>query len=254
MGKNSQIQWTDHTWNPWYGCRKVSPGCKYCYAERDMTRYRKDFKAVQRSKTQFNAPTKFKYEQGSKIFTCSWSDFFIEDADEWREEAWQIIKYTQSYTYQILTKRPERIHRCLPLDWGHGYQNVWLGVSVESNGQIERIKTLSEVPAKVRFLSAEPLLERLELNFNPIHEFGKLNYLDWVIIGGESGNNEGKFKYRNCELDWIEDLVFWCQKFDTPVFVKQLGTHLSKDLGLKDRHGGDINEWPEYLQIRQFPK
>jgi protein gp37 len=77
--------------------------------------------------------------------------------------------------------------------------------------------------------------------------------LDWVIVGGESGNENGKYRYRPCELDWIEHLIDQCDASDIPVFVKQLGTHLAKKMGLKDRHGGDINEWPEHLRIRQFP-
>jgi protein gp37 len=79
-----------------------------------------------------------------------------------------------------------------------------------------------------------------------------LKYFDWVIVGGESGNETGQYRYRPCNLEWIESIIDNCGEFGVPVFVKQLGTHLSKEMGLKDRHGGDISEWPKYIQIRQF--
>ena len=79
------------------------------------------------------------------------------------------------------------------------------------------------------------------------------NLIDWVIIGGESGNDTGKYRYRPCELEWIESIINQCNKFRIPVFVKQLGTHLAKEMKLSDRHGGNIDEFPEHLQIRQFP-
>lgn len=252
MGKESKIQWTDATWNPWHRCVKVSPGCKYCYMFRDKERFKKDPTEVIRSESNFDAPKKWlkssKLPLGSKIFTCSWSDFFIEQADPWRKEAWDIIRNTPDYIYQILTKRPERIKQCLPDDWGdEGYPNVWIGVSVESQLYTERIMFLHEFPAAVKFISAEPLI-------GPVMFPGIADVIDWVIIGGESGNQNGKYKYRVCNEGWMYELIGDCNMVDIPVFVKQLGTHLAKELNLKDRHGGNINEWPESLQIREFPK
>lgn len=243
MGENSQIQWTGHTWNPWHGCRKVSPGCKFCYMFRDKERYGQDPTAVLRSKTKFHEP--FKWKSPAKVFTCSWSDWFIEDADEWREDAWAIIRATPHLTYQILTKRPENIEDRLPADWGEGYRNVWLGVSVESGKHIDRLDILREVPAAVRFVSFEPLIEYID--------YAPLMGIDWAIIGGESGNETGKWRYRPCELMWIYDLIQNCRTYGTAVFVKQLGTYLGKQKGLKDSHGGDIEEWPRYLRVREFP-
>src|SRR5689334_23079211 len=161
MGERTNIGWTDATWNPWHGCKKVSPGCKHCYMYRDKERYGQDPTKVVRSKTKFRDP--FKWADGRMVFTCSWSDWFIEEADAWRPEAWEIIKATPHHTYQILTKRPERIAGHLPPDWGRGYPNVWLGVSVENQDYVERILRLLAEPAAVHFISAEPLLGPLNL-------------------------------------------------------------------------------------------
>lgn len=222
---------------------------------RDKDRYGQDPTTVLRSKTKFNAPLSWK--EPKLIFTCSWSDWFIDEADEWRPEAWDIIKNTPQHTYQILTKRPERILKCLPGDWGNGYDNVWLGVSVESGEQCFRIALLEDIPAKIKFVSAEPLIGDLIDFRNPVRKRLEYNnydhFLDWIIIGGESGNDEGKYRYRPCEIEWIEKIIEWCKWQEVPVFVKQLGTHLSNELYLKDRHGGNIEEWPERLRVREFP-
>lgn len=249
MKKESKIQWTNITWNPFYGCKKVSKECKYCYMYRDQMRYGRNPTDVVKSKTQFDMPLKI-INQGTLVFTCSWSDWFIEDADQWREELWKIIKACPHLTFQILTKRPERIATCLPDDWGSGYENVWLGVSVGENATIGRIETLNKVPSKIKFVSIEPLLEDIT-EFKSVLEKCKI---DWCIIGGESGNDSGKFLYRPCEINWMKRIIHTCKEHKVKIFVKQLGTYLAKQLELKDRHGGDINEWPKELRIREIPK
>jgi len=219
---------------------------------RDMARYKKDPNVVVRTKpATFNAPLKWK--EPRMVFTCSFSDFFIEEADEWRADAWEIIRKTPQHTYQILTKRPERIKACLPDDWGDGYPNVWLGVSVENQDNIGRIHLLAEIPAAVRFVSAEPLLG--EVNFRADDKvFESFKKMDWIIVGGESGNNTGKYQYRPCEIEWMELIAHQCAYEGVACFIKQLGTHMSKQFNLKDRHGGDILEFPPHLQVRQFPE
>lgn len=149
MGESSAIEWTESTWNPWHGCLKVSPGCAHCYMYRDKRRYGQDPALVVRSKTSFDAPRKWKNPK--MIFTCSWSDFFVQEADQWRAEAWEVIRATPHHTYQILTKRPERISDHLPDGWP--FRNVWLGVSVENPRFYQRIESLRAIPASVRFLS-----------------------------------------------------------------------------------------------------
>lgn len=208
MAATSSIEWTEATWNPWHGCVKVSPGCKNCYMYRDKQRYGQDPKQIARSKTTFYDP--LKWTRPSLVFTCSWSDWFIEDADEWRDEAWSIIRRTPYHTYQILTKRPERISASLPDDWGKGWHNVWLGVSIENQDYIYRKQVLCALPARTRFISAEPLLGPLDL--------GLMDGIHWVITGGESGP-----KARPMNLDWARSIRNQCERAGVLFFHKQNG-------------------------------
>lgn len=251
--RRTGIQWTDATVNFWHGCQKVSEGCKFCYMYRDKeTLYGGDPTSVLRTSdsTFYKA---LSWKQPKRIFTCSWSDFFIDAADGWRSDAWDVIRSTPQHSWQILTKRPDRIRECLPPDWGDGYDNVWLGVSIENQKNFYRAVTLSKIPAKTRFISAEPLIEKL--NLMPA-EYGSsiIDQFQWCIIGGESGNDFGNYRYRECKVEWIEHLIAQLSPTGVAVFVKQLGTHLSKELNLKDKHGGRMKEWAEHLRIRQFPQ
>ncbi len=199
------------------GCRKVSAGCKHCYMFRDMQFYGRDPNVIARaSLPTFRNPIKWakngKLAHGSRIFTCSWSDWFIAQADEWRPEAWEIVKATP-YTYMILTKRAERIADCLPPDWGDGYPNVWLGVSAENQETADkRIPLLLDIPARVRFVSAEPLLGSIEFtHWLP-------SGLHWIITGGESGPDA-----RPMNLDWARSVRDQCANAGTAFFHKQHG-------------------------------
>ncbi len=236
MGDKTGIGWTNKTWNPWMGCTKVSPGCAHCYMFREQTRYGNDPELVRRSKTKFNDPLKWK--EPALVFTCSWSDWFHEAADAWRDEAWDIVKRTPHLTYQILTKRPERIAEHLPSDWGEGYANVWLGTSVENQRWIHRIARLVEIPARVRFVSAEPLLGPLDFygagsrgaeDGDP-YAFSALRGtdgceppipgIDWVIVGGESGTG-----CRPMREEWARSIRDHCAVTNTAFYLKQLGGH-----------------------------
>lgn len=208
MSISSKIEWTEATWNPWHGCLKVSAGCKNCYMFRDKKRYGQNPTLVTRSKTRFNDP--LSWRDAKIIFTCSWSDWFIEEADDWRDEAWDIIRATPQHTYQILTKRPERVLEHLPVDWGKGWKNVWLGVSVENQTFEKRVGVLQNVPAQVRFISAEPLI-------GPIN-FSSLKGIHWVITGGESGPNS-----RPMDLEWVRSIRNQCKRSKTAFFHKQNG-------------------------------
>lgn len=258
MGKNSNIEWTDFTWNPWHGCKKVSDGCKNCYMFRDKKRYGQDpTQVVRASDKTFYAPLKLKEPQ--RVFTCSWSDFFIEEADAWRDEAFAIMALTPHIQYQILTKRPERMleyfdatrHEdvwrefqkltdnrsarfCWPLP------NVHLGVSVEDQKTAdERIPHLLKTPAAARFLSVEPLLgpvnaQRVStfrwrgaeqvnaLTGNLEDCFGgfvdNTDKIDWVIVGGESGPNA-----RPLHPDWVRSIRDQCVAAGVAFFFKQWG-------------------------------
>lgn len=234
MGEATGISWTNATWNPWHGCAKVSAGCKNCYMFREKKQYGQDPTLVVRSKTKFNDPLKWiaKGNPPQFCFTCSWSDFFIEQADSWRAEAWEIIDTTPLITYQILTKRPERIAQCLPANWGEGYENVWLGVSCENQETAnKRIKLLLQAPAAVRFVSAEPLLGPIQFSEIVMPDGDHLNTLysddtdsgiDWVIVGGESGPGA-----RPMHPDWARTIRDQCQAAGVPFFFKQNGEYVS---------------------------
>lgn len=257
MGDNTKIEWADATVNFWHGCKKVSQGCKFCYMYRDKARYSQDGSIVVRAKndTFFKA---LKWAEPRRIFTCSWSDFFIKDADPWRAEAWKVIKDTPQHTWLILTKRPERIMQALPPDWGDGYPNVWLGVSIENEKTAyNRIMQLFEVRTKIRFLSVEPLLQKINLQpFLAVTLPDKrvVNPLHWVIIGGESGNEIGDYRYRPTQPEWIQDIIGKCKQHDIPVFIKQLGTSLSKKYSMKGAgENFDDPKFPQAFKIRQMP-
>lgn len=263
MGIKSSISWTDHTINFWTGCKKVSQGCAMCYMYRDKERYGHDPTTVLKVNDSTINKVLRTAVAGDKIFTCSWSDFFIDEADEWRDWAWDIIRKHPQFSWQILTKRPERIKDCLPADWGDGWDNVWIGVSVESHQYTDRIHELLAIKSKVKFLSVEPLIGPVYLDDvyglwdktkgSDQPETKALKEIDWVIVGGESGNDIGKWRYRPCELEWIETVVADCKAHGTPVFVKQTGTYLQKKMNLHARNGTDISEFPESLKFREFP-
>ncbi len=219
MGATTGIEWTDKTWNPWRGCTKVSPGCKNCYMFREQRRYGRDPTIVVRATPPtFNAPLRWKAP--ARVFTCSWSDFFHEAADPWRDEAWAIIRKTPHLTYQVLTKRPERIIDHLPKDWmdsSSGYPNVWLGVSGETvEWAKKRGSILYRVPTRLRFLSAEPWLETE--HYHAGDWLSLVDLFDWVIIGGESGAHA-----RPMDLFTASALKSAAVLSEVPVFFKQLG-------------------------------
>lgn len=263
MSEKSAIQWTDATWNIARGCTKVDEDCKFCYMYRDsMDSTRYNPLDVVRTKTVFDMPLRYKETKSAVwggrplIFTCSLTDFFHEAIDSYRNEAWDIIRRCPHLIFQILTKRPERIMQSLPHFWGEIRDRVWLGTSIGSQKGIQRLYDLI-VPIQPgkKFLSLEPLHGPIDLTLNDFVDMGHQvhDLIDWVIVGGESGNDSGKYRYRPCELSWIEGIVEQCRPHDIPVFVKQMGTHLSKVLGMSDRHGGDIDQFPPALQMRRFP-
>lgn len=240
MGTRTGIGWTEKTWNPWQGCTKVSAGCDLCYMFSEKVRFGQDPATVIRSKSMtFEAP--LRWRTPSLIFTCSWSDFFHAAADAWRAEAWNIIRETPHHTYQILTKRPGRIARHLPPDWGAGYPNVWLGTSVENSEAhvVARIPQLLAVPAAVHWLSCEPLIGPVALRgsyFDYLEGWDcepdpgsgepmqvQTNRIRWVVAGGESGVG-----CRPCDEAWLRTLRDDCAATGTAFFLKQLGGHPDK--------------------------
>lgn len=319
----TSIEWTQQTWNPIRGCSPVSPGCKNCYAERQAGRFcgpGKPFHGfVQIGKNGNSGPhwtgkvelipkmldIPLRRTEPTTWFVNSMSDLFHESLPSQSiDKVFAIMCQCREHTFQVLTKRPERMRGYMAADlrpdaieaagqefgWCHANtdnwppSNVWLGVSAEDQERAdERILELLQTPAAVRFVSLEPLLGPIDLNF--IGRLGETRSvlgcrpciwkqetattqsgphtcslheqrLDWVIVGGESGPNA-----RPCDVSWIRSILHQCQEAGVNCFVKQLGSNpVSQlcpgdpmDLVFKDRKGADMDEWPEDLCWREFP-
>lgn len=256
--ENSKIQWTDHTFNPWMGCTKVSAGCKHCYAEALMDRrlgrveWGPTGTRVRTGHANWRKPVKWAVDacmadRRDRVFCASLADVFelhesIEA--EWRLDLWALVESTKELDWLLLTKRPENVGQLVPLQWHvNGFpRNVWIGTTVEDQDAADqRIPLLKQYPASVRFLSCEPLV-------GPVFLGDHLDGIDWVIVGGESGPEA-----RVSDPSWFGSLIGECEERGVPVFVKQLGTRWAAELKLDDRKGGDMDEWPEALCVRQQP-
>jgi protein gp37 len=291
----TKIQWTDDVWNWLVGCSRISSGCQKCYASEAAKSSRlQQFEQYQAVKDwdgnvvfvegQLGKP--LKRRKPTRYFTCSMSDVFHESVPfEWIDKAFVVMAMCPQHTFQVLTKRPERM-----LEYCNGYSrerlykaaqavveltqakmypdfpsdvsvfpNVLLGTTIENKKVYEsRSQALYRLHNRgwTTFYSCEPLLEEVDL-------YLRHRPANWVIAGGESGSGA-----RECHIDWIRSLVQQCQSANVPVFVKQLGsnpTGLLRDgvfprnegdktrWKLRDRKGGDIEEWPEDVQIREMP-
>lgn len=177
------------------------------------------------------------------VFVNSMSDLFHPDIPiEFLDKIFDVIKATPRHTYQILTKRPELVNERLPINWGDGWDNVWIGTSVEDERVKHRIDTLSKIPAKVRFVSFEPLIGPVSVSWTDMRK------IHWAIIGGESGPNA-----RPCEPRWINKLRHDLVSAKVPVFIKQMGGDIASRWKLSDKKGGKIEEWPTIFQYREMP-
>ena len=216
MAENSKIGWTRHTQNFWWGCDKVSAECKFCYIGPIMKRGgHEPFGGPMRTKNWAN-PDRWNRqaaERGARArtFTCSMSDFFHRGADAWRAEAWEIIKRCTNLDWLILTKRPELVLDRLPADWGDGYPNVWMGVTCGCTKSLDRLEHLQKIPARIKFVSAEPLLEPVD--FRPY-----LSWLDWIITGCERA---AKGQRRVMDIEWVRDIDRQCKEANVAHFFKQ---------------------------------
>jgi len=311
MGRTS-IEWTDYSWPIVNGCRRVSAGCERCYAERlTATRLSKTLKYKGLAVFGKNGPkwtgetrlwephleAPLNVKKPGRWFVADMGDLFYEGvADEDIARVFVIMALAKQHTFQILTKRPERMRAWMTnangericqlkprsghgdwiaVDTLSGFQwplpNVWLGVSVEDQATAdERIPILLETPAAVRFVSYEPALGPLTLHPGILGSPGHLAetfgnpLIHWLICGGESGPGARPF-----DLNWARSIVGQCNEADVACFVKQLGArpfdgdegqrcdgepHEWAWLKLKDRKGGDIEEFPDDLRVRQFPE
>jgi protein gp37 len=296
MGVETGIAWTDSTFNPWWGCVKVSEACRDCYAEKWALRTGQKLWGPTARRRFFGEkhwtePRKWDRAAAAegkpwRVFCSSMADVFEElpeghpDREAMaiaRTRLWHLIAETPHLTWLLLTKRPENIARCYP--WGRSSDgrmmlstpaNVWVGTTVESMETAAiRVPLLLEVPAVVRFLSVEPMLEELDFNatgiWHPsVHDI-YLEGIDWVICGGESGGRARPF-----DLAWARSLRDQCKSAGVAFFMKQLGDNpvqqvarFSIDRGTVSRqltyvakahHGADPAEWPEDLRRQEFPK
>jgi protein gp37 len=240
MGDKSAIEWTDATWNPVRGCTKVSPGCKHCYAETFAERFRGvpghpfehgfDLRLIPEKLT-----TPLRWRSSRRIFVNSMSDLFHEDVPTaYIAQVGRIMRQANWHTYQVLTKRHERVHALLSgaLNWMAELPHVWFGVSVEDRTYgLPRIDRLRTTPARVRFLSIEPLLEDLgELD---------LEGIDWVIVGGESGP-----RARAMKRAWVVSILRQCRNQGVPFFFKQWGGVRKHETG-RLLNGRTYDEFPK---------
>ncbi len=214
MPNKSKIEWTESTWNPVSGCTKISNGCENCYAERMAKRlqamgtkgYEDGFKVTLHPES-LEKPLKLKKPQ--MIFVNSMSDIFHKDIpDEYVMKIFAVMNKAHWHTFQVLTKRPERLAQMAnKLNWT---DNIWMGVTVEANDYVDRVDYLRNLDIKVKFLSVEPLIDSVD----------KMDYtgIDWVIVGGESG-----YGCREIKKEWVIEVKEKCEKDNIPFFFKQWG-------------------------------
>ena len=281
---STKIEWTNETWNPIIGCSKISEGCKNCYAERmagrlsNITKTAYYLKVVEQNRPallvikglpKWNGETQFinqqllkptQWKKPRKIFVCSMGDLFHESIPfEWIDVVFSIMSDIDQHIYQVLTKRPFRMQQFY--DWkakqlGVKWQakdNVWIGVTVESQEQVYRILPLLKVPSKIRFISCEPLLSNIDLypwldEYIGPSETGHndwLNGLNWVIVGGESGPEA-----RPMHPEWVRSLKNQCKISGTPFFFKQWGEWYTDWLNIQTKEPV-FKMYPNYQKFQQ---
>jgi protein gp37 len=244
MGEHTHIEWTDHTFNPWYGCAERGAECDHCYARERILQlgllpaWGAGTPRRRTAASTWAQPLRWDRQAAAapvrrRVFCASWADVFDAEVDpSWRDDLWALIRQTPHLDWLLLTKRAQLIARMLPPDWGAGYPNVWLGVSVGQRATVWRVRALVRVPAAIHFVSAEPLLEPVTL---------PLDGVDWVIAGGESGRG-----CRPCDLNWIRTIRDDCAAAGVAFFYKQRGgTHYVQGVA-----GGCLLDG---LEIKQLP-
>lgn len=212
-------------WNPWHGCHKCSPGCANCYVFYLDSKREKDSNVITKSKTNFDLPKKkdrngnYKIPANTEVPTCFTSDFFIEEADEWRKEAWAIIESRPDVDFLICTKRVERIESCLPEDWGEGYDNVILAATCENQAKSdERLPIFLSLKVKRRYIFVAPILEYVDLK--PYLDKDKIAL---VSVGGESYQNA-----RICDFEWVKKIKEDCDEKGVLFDFHQTGSNFKK--------------------------
>jgi protein gp37 len=256
MGKETGISWTDSTFNAWWGCTEVSPACDNCYAREVAARFwpkenlwskdgpRRFFPEKHWRQLFAWDDTAFRRDVKRKVFVNSMADLFEDrrDLDVWREKLFGMVSRTPALIYQLLTKRADCIERLAPKEWlEKGWpSNVWMGVTAENQRRWdERVPILRKLGAKVKWVSAEPLLGDLVDDYKGI---------DWVVVGGESGPGA-----RRMDPSWASNILVRCTSAGTKYFMKQKGAVLAAELGCKEKSGKNPAEWPAWMRVQEFP-
>ena len=212
-------------WNPWHGCRKISPGCAHCYVYRRDAEFGRDSRIVTKT-ASFDLPLKKNRRKEYKlqpsqgpVYTCMTSDFFIEEADEWRGEIWQMMKIRSDLQFIITTKRIHRFEQCIPRDWGDGYENVAVCCTCEDQTRADyRLPILLKAPICYKSVIHEPMLGRIN-----IEKYLKTGQIRQVICGGESGDEA-----RICDFAWVLYSMEQCVRHDVNFHFKQTGANFKK--------------------------
>ena len=236
MAENSKIEWTDHTFNPWVGCTRISPACDHCYAESwaKRTGGAALWQGERRRTTPANWRKPLKWNADAlasgvrpRVFCASLADVFDNQVpEEWRRDLWDLIAATPALDWLLLTKRPQLVTKTAPMEGWSGWDHIWLGTTVENQAEAaRRIPHLTATPARTLFLSCEPLLEPIAPD---------LSRIDWVICGGESGGVA-----RDMDPAWARNLRDDCSATDTAFFMKQMARKAPI---------------PADLLVRQFPR
>lgn len=255
MAEETGISWTNSTFNPWWGCVEVSPGCDHCYARDTSHRYGHEIWGKESPRRFFgdkhwNEPLKWNRKAGEsgnpwRVFCASMADVCEEreELEPWRQRLWKLIEATPYLTWLLLTKRPMNFPKMLPAHWiTHPLPNVWLLTTVEDNERTWRIPELLKTPAVVHGISYEPALEYVDFR-----RWLAPDRVNWIITGGESGH-----KARQFDIEWARDIQLSCSVANVAHFVKQAGDNVAPPFKFTGK-GKDPSEWPEWMRVQEFP-
>lgn len=210
-------------WSPWRGCHRYSDGCKYCYIHKGDSRRGVDTNNIVKS-DNFYAPVNknksgtYKMKSGQTVYLCFSTDFFIEEADEWRSECWQMMRERNDLHFIFLTKRIDRFWDCIPADWGEGYDNVTIGCTIENQDRADyRLSMFSKLPIKHKNIICQPLIEKIDIAIY-------LEGIELVVVGGESDKDA-----RPLDYEWVLSIREQCMAHNVLFEFRQCGTHFIKE-------------------------
>ena len=210
-------------WNPWRGCHKYSEGCRFCYIHKGDAKRGVDTNQIVKT-DKFYAPVEknkkgdYRMKSGQLVYLCFSTDFLLEDADEWRDECWKMIKERSDLTFLFLTKRIERFMECIPEDWDGGYDNVVVGCTIENQDRADfRLSIFDDLPIKHKNIICQPLVEKIDIS-------NHLKNVELVVVGGESDTNA-----RPLDYDWVLSIRQQCIEANVHFQFRQCGTNFIKD-------------------------